>query len=127
MGQIVGGSGFYAAAFFPACTDPVEHAVLWENGKTLDLNSFVPQGTDLTLNEAFFINERGEISGFGTLSNGDQHAFLLIPCNDKHDGGGSCEDGAQQASVSPSSSFAPPPFGPTVRNLPGISRSQRRH
>src|SRR5256885_5647684 len=27
-----------------------------------------------------FINDRGEISGFGTLPNGDQHAFLMIPC-----------------------------------------------
>jgi probable HAF family extracellular repeat protein len=79
-GQIVGGSGFNAAQSFPACTDPVEHAVLWDNGQLVDLNNLVPAGTDLTLTEAFFINDRGEISGFGTLSDGDQHAFLLIPC-----------------------------------------------
>lgn len=79
-GQMVGGSGFYDAPFFPACTDPVEHAVLWDHGQTVDLNNFVPLGTDLTLNEAFFINDRGEISGIGTDSNGDQRTFLLIPC-----------------------------------------------
>jgi probable HAF family extracellular repeat protein len=79
-GQIVGGSGFNDAQFFPACTDLVEHAFLWENGIMVDLNAFVPPGSDLTLNEAVFINDRGEISGFGTLSNGDTHAFLLMPC-----------------------------------------------
>ena len=79
-GQVVGGSGLSLAAFFPACTDPVEHAVVWENGRMIDLNRFVPDGSNLTLNEAVFINDRGEISGFGTLPNGDKHAFLLIPC-----------------------------------------------
>ncbi len=79
-GQIVGGSGFNDAQFFPACTDLVEHAFLWENGTMVDLNAFVPPGSDLTLNEAVFINDRGEISGFGTLPNGDQHAFVMIPC-----------------------------------------------
>jgi len=83
-GQIVGGSGFYDAPYEPACTDPVEHAVLWDNGQIFDLNAFVPPGTDLTLTEAFFINDRGEISGIGTLSNGDQHTFLLIPCDENH-------------------------------------------
>jgi probable HAF family extracellular repeat protein len=79
-GQIVGGSGFNLADFFPACTDLVEHAFLWENGTMVDLNAFVPPGSELTLNEAVFINDRGEISGFGTLPNGDQHAFVMIPC-----------------------------------------------
>ena len=81
QGQIVGGSGFNDAAFFSACSDPVEHAVLWDKGEILDLNNFVPPGYDLTLNEAVFINDRGEISGLGTVSDGNQHAFLLIPCN----------------------------------------------
>jgi probable HAF family extracellular repeat protein len=82
--QVVGGSGFYDASFFPACTDAVEHAVLWEDGKILDLNSVVSAPSDLTLNEATFINDRGEISGFGTLANGDTHAFVLIPCDANH-------------------------------------------
>jgi probable HAF family extracellular repeat protein len=85
QGQIVGGSGFNIADFFADCSDPVEHAVLWENSKILDLNNFVPPGSDLTLNEAFFINDSGEISGLGTLSDGDQHAFLLIPCDGRGD------------------------------------------
>jgi hypothetical protein len=74
---------------FPACTDAVEHAVVSKNSKILALNSFVSPGTDLTLNDALLINDRGEVSGFGTLSNGDQHDFLLLPCDDNHNGGGS--------------------------------------
>jgi probable HAF family extracellular repeat protein len=96
-GQIVGGSGFYDADFFPACTDLVERAFLWEKGTMVDLNAFVPPGSDLTLNEAVFINDRGEISGFGTLPNGDTHAFLLIPCGG--DGTHGCQDDAVGASV----------------------------
>src|SRR5215470_2125207 len=94
QGQIVGGSGFY----FNDCNGPVEHAVLWQNGKILDLNNFVPPGTDLTLNEAFFINDSGEISGLGTLSDGSQHAFLLIPCNGQGEAMG-CMDSAESANA----------------------------
>ena len=85
-GQVVGGSGISGSAFFPACTDSVEHAFLAENGRIIDLNRFVPDSSDLTLNEAMFINDRGEISGTGTLPGGDQHAFLLIPCGQDDDG-----------------------------------------
>ena len=90
QGQIVGGSGFFDATFFSACTDPVEHAVLWESGKVYDLNLLAAPSNDLTLSEATFINDRGEISGFGTLPSGDQHAFLLIPCG--QDEAGSCRE-----------------------------------
>jgi probable HAF family extracellular repeat protein len=83
-GQVVGGSGIYAAPFFPACTDALEHAVLWENGQILDLNSLVSSTSGLTLNEATFINDLGEISGFATLASGDIHAFVMIPCDANH-------------------------------------------
>ena len=85
-GQVVGGSGVSDAAFFSACTGSIEHAFFWDNGRMIDLNRFVPNSSDLTLNEAVFINDRGEISGTGTLANGDQHAFLLVPCLGNEDG-----------------------------------------
>jgi probable HAF family extracellular repeat protein len=96
-GQVVGGSGFSLSAFFPACTDSVEHAFLSENGRMIDLNRFVPDSSDLTLNEAVFINDRGEISGTGTLPGGDQHAFLLIPCGQDDDG--SCLEAGEELSA----------------------------
>jgi probable HAF family extracellular repeat protein len=70
-GQIVGESD--------GC-DGSAHAFLWENGgPPIDLNAFVPPGSDLFLLEAFFISDRGEIVGAGVLPNGDEHAFLLTP------------------------------------------------
>jgi probable HAF family extracellular repeat protein len=84
-GLIVGGSGFSTPPpFFPGCTDPVEHAVIWENGQIFDLNLLVTNPSDLTLTEATFINDKGEISGFGILPSSDTHAFLLIPCDEKN-------------------------------------------
>ncbi len=68
-GQIVGCSGF--------CS----HAFLWEHGEIIDLNKFVPTSSGLTLTEADFINDQGEIAATGTLPNGDFHALVLIPCD----------------------------------------------
>ena len=142
-GQVVGGSGFFLPDFFPGCTDTVEHAFLWENGTMVDLNAFVPSGSDLTLNEAVFINDRGEISGFGTLPNGDFHAFLLIPCG--RDDTQGCQDatGGTTAKTHVSAVSIPrpatqrdpasgspfnrmlPPFGRA--RYPGIAASERNH
>jgi probable HAF family extracellular repeat protein len=59
----------------------VQHAFLWEKGgPAIDLNTLIAPGSGLTLTSAGDINDRGEIAGAGVLSNGDTHAFLLIPC-----------------------------------------------
>jgi probable HAF family extracellular repeat protein len=71
-GQVVGESF--------SCSVDSHHAFLWENGgPAIDLNIFVPPGSDLQLTEAQFIGEGGEIAGVALLANGDAHAFLLIP------------------------------------------------
>ena len=64
------------------CSGPRAHAFLWENGDMIDLNAFVPQGVGITLTEVEQINDRGEMFGGGTLTNGESRAFLLIPCDD---------------------------------------------
>ncbi len=67
------------------------HGFLWENGGPIvDLQTLVLPGSDVTIGETLFINDAGEISGFGTNSNGDQRGILLIPCDEKHPG--QCED-----------------------------------
>jgi probable HAF family extracellular repeat protein len=67
------------------------HGFLWENGGPIvDLQTLVLPGSDVTISETNYINDAGEISGFGTNSNGDQRALLLIPCDEKHPG--QCED-----------------------------------
>ena len=63
------------------CDGSPSHAVLWENGSLVDLNTLVPSTSILHLTKALSINDRGEIAGNGVLPSGDQHAFLLIPCD----------------------------------------------
>jgi probable HAF family extracellular repeat protein len=62
------------------------HAFLWEDGHIIDLNVFVPPGSDLTLGDTEKINDRGEIFGSALLPNGDDRAFLLVPCEGDDDG-----------------------------------------
>ena len=67
---------------------------LWENGGPIvDLQTLVLPGSDITIVETNYINDAGEISGFGTNSNGDQRAILLIPCDDNHPG--QCADNSR--------------------------------
>jgi probable HAF family extracellular repeat protein len=81
-GQIIGQS--------ISCDGTVIRAVVWINGSIIDLNTFVPPGSGLQLT-ATFINERGEITINGVLPNGDEHAFMLIPCGEGEAG---CIDAA---------------------------------
>jgi probable HAF family extracellular repeat protein len=88
-GQIVGGSS--------DCHNFL-HAFLWENGgPMIDLNTFLPPSSGVTLTEATFINDRGEISVQAVFSHGDNHAALLIPCDGNDEG---CQDGSIRAGTS---------------------------
>ena len=85
-GQIVGDSS-------PSCfSSNANHAVLWENDLPgVDLNTLIHPDAGMQLAVAFSINDRGEIDGNGLLPNGNQHAFLLIPCDDNHSDFESCD------------------------------------
>jgi probable HAF family extracellular repeat protein len=80
------------------CANPVlgQRAFLWENGSIIDLNVFVPPGSDLTLTEVEQINDRGEMFGIGTRANGEDRAFLLIPCQEGEEG---CIDASESPPV----------------------------
>jgi probable HAF family extracellular repeat protein len=112
-GQVVGGS-----------TDCFNflHAFLWENGHMIDLNSFVPEGSSLTLTQADFISENGEITAEAMLPNGDQRAVLLVPCEENHGDSDECGDQSaqsvvpHQARVSRGVNGAPEPSSPLVRS-----------
>ena len=56
----------------------------------VDLRTLVLNGSNLTLGEAFYIYDSGEILVRGFLPNGDEHGVVLIPCDEKHPG--ECED-----------------------------------
>ena len=82
QGQIAGAS--------TSCGE-YQHAFLWENGGPMvDLNTLVYPASDLRVREGDDINEFGEIAGKAVLPNGDIHAVVLIPCDEKHPG--ECED-----------------------------------
>ncbi|MGA7410629.1 MAG: hypothetical protein WBW33_09085 [Bryobacteraceae bacterium] len=77
-GQVVGKSAIDSTSF--------RHGTLWENGgPMIDLNALIPMGSDLTIEDTYFINESGEIVARGVFPNGDEHAVLLIPDGDCDD------------------------------------------
>lgn len=78
------------------------HAFLWENGDMVDANALVPPGSDLTLTEIEQINDSGEMFGIGTLSNGEDRAFLLIPCDEHHSDVQGCDYSMVEASAAAS-------------------------
>jgi probable HAF family extracellular repeat protein len=57
---------------------------LWEHGSLVDLNTLIPPNSGLQLVYAYNINNRGEIAGNGWDASHNEHAFLLIPCDDGH-------------------------------------------
>jgi probable HAF family extracellular repeat protein len=60
--------------------------LLWENGgPSVDLNALIDPASNITVGDADYINDRGEIVAIGTLLNGDQHAILLVPDGDCDD------------------------------------------
>ena len=68
-----------------SCESVSYHAFLWENGSIADLQTLILPGSGFTVNDAISINDRGEIAGYGTPSNGDNHVILLIPCDENRD------------------------------------------
>ncbi len=106
------------------------HGFLWENGGPIvDLQTLVLPGSDLTIGETLFINDAGEISGFGTNSNGDQRGLLLIPCDRDHphvegcdydavDSDAPAEDArANSTSTPPTTAIQPRPLSRFARRI----------
>ena len=97
-------------------------AFLWEDGGPIvDLNTLVPPGSGLQLSEAHQINDRGEIAIGALDANGNNHAVLLIPCDENHPGVAGCDydliDAATaEARVSPA---------PTNQRLTGFTPGAR--
>jgi hypothetical protein len=90
-------SGSIRASF--VCGGPYLHAFLWEHGSIVDLNTVISSGSGVQLTLGNYINESGEITAAGLLSNGDNHAFLLIPCDDRHPGLEDCDYSLVDASA----------------------------
>jgi probable HAF family extracellular repeat protein len=86
QGQIVGGTFIFGGADL--------RGWLWENGGPIvDLEKLVLPGSGLTVFSGNLINDRGEIAGRGRLPNGDEHAIVLIPCDENHPDVDGCDYG----------------------------------
>jgi probable HAF family extracellular repeat protein len=70
------------------------NAFLWERGQNIDLNAFVPPGSDLHLRAGATINDRGEIAVVGAFPDGDHRAVLLVPCDDEPADSAGCREAA---------------------------------
>ena len=65
---------------------------LWEDGGPMaDLNTLIPPNSGIQLSEAGQINDRGEIAAQGPDTNGNNHAVLLVPCDENHPGIEGCD------------------------------------
>jgi probable HAF family extracellular repeat protein len=96
IGQIVGDAD-------TDCNQGNASAFLWENGSLIDLNTFASPESGVHLTFALSINERGEVAALGLLPNSDQHAFLVIPCDENHPGIGDCDYSLIETSATPAS------------------------
>jgi probable HAF family extracellular repeat protein len=80
-GQIVGISGTNCALAF-----------LWEDGGPMvDLNTLLSSDSGIQVYGVATINDRGEIAASGVDANGNNHALLLIPCDEQHQGIEGCD------------------------------------
>jgi probable HAF family extracellular repeat protein len=109
-----------------SCDFSTFSAFLWEQGSMVDLNALIAPDSPLYLYWAGYITDDGEIGAFGSLSNGDSHAVLLIPCDDDHPGVEGCDYSLAEATVAtqnPARRYVP---GET-QGLPQSRRSNRYH
>lgn len=79
-GQVVGVSG-YQQDLSGCNSGNTIRAFLWEGSSMVDLNALISPQSSLYLVAPETINDRGEIAGVGVDADGNQHAFLLIPCS----------------------------------------------
>jgi probable HAF family extracellular repeat protein len=72
----INNTGWIVGSSNVAGSDPPRHAFVWVRGKMVDLNELVDPGYSWLLHEAWAINDRGDIVGWGTRGNRCR-AFLL--------------------------------------------------
>ena len=71
------------------------------------------------------INDRGEIAARGNLSNNDQHAVLLIPCDANHADIEGCDYSMVDAAALPQSPA--PRYAPSGTQRAPLSRRTNRY
>ncbi len=75
LGQVVGTASTNDS--FDSTDGGVQHAVLWQNGKIVDLNSLLSANDGIVLQSALSVNDAGEILCYGTDGNATDVTFIL--------------------------------------------------
>jgi probable HAF family extracellular repeat protein len=113
--QVVGSSSADCAGFSSA------RGMLWQDGVLYDLNTLIAPGASLVLESGTNINESGEIAGSGMdLISGNEHVFLLIPCDTEKSG--YCKEEVAGASVADQASAARGPLPPLLMSARHANR-----
>lgn len=116
-GQVVGASS-------PVCDfGDSSRAMLWQDGSLIDLNTLIPSGSALYLQIPNAISDAGEIAGTAVDVNGNQHAFLLIPCDQNHPGEEGCNYDPADPDTLPK---VPPPAVATGSAKPAATNSMAK-
>lgn len=110
------------------CFNPPDRSFLWEDGSIVDLNALIPPGSPLYVQSADTINDHGEIAAAAVDANGNQHAVLLIPCDENHPSVEGCDyslvDAAAAARENPASAIQKPRS--TAPRMNNVGRLPRR-
>ena len=93
----------------------------------VDLNTLVSSSSGIQLVEAVQINDRGEIAAQGPDTNGNNHAVLLIPCDENHPGVEGCDYDLVDAKTAAAQSTARPYVPSATQRTPQSRRSNRYH
>jgi probable HAF family extracellular repeat protein len=96
------------------CANPAVPFLSEDGGSVVDLNTLVPPNSGIQLVEGVQINNRGEIAVQGPDANGNNHAVLLIPCDENHPGVEGCD--YSMVDVTAAGTSAPVPGGHGLRD-----------
>jgi probable HAF family extracellular repeat protein len=100
-----------------------------DGGPMVNLNTLIPPNSGLQLGETGQINDRGEITVSASDARGNNHAVLLIPCDENHSGVEGCDynlvDAATAARVSPAPTTQRPAALTPRGRMPGMLNPSR--
>jgi probable HAF family extracellular repeat protein len=114
--QVVGGAGCNA--------NGLGYPFIWEKSNPIiDLNTLVVPGTKLLVQDAFSINDKGEIACNGILPTGEQHACLMVPVDFEHEWDDDATAGVQTAALNSVSASNRVPEGSFIKSL--LTESKR--
>ncbi len=90
----------------------------------VDVNALISSDPAIFVTLASAINDQGEIGAKGVLPNGDEHAVLLIPCDEHHPAVVGCDYSLIDANAATRRIATPAIKGPVI--MPGVGRMPKQ-